>query len=93
MKTSLERLDEEIENGIVTKATLKHFSDAESYGTAAPMQWLGIRLNKLESHVNHGHSILVSDGDSEVEISDLSSLHSWCSRHLPDAYACFYQSK
>lgn len=82
-------VDQKIMGGFVTDEILNAFKDAELYGTAPPMQWLGGRLKLLAMRIREGGHVEVITGRHSRSIADLAQLAEWISVELPDAFLCF----
>lgn len=82
-KSSWERIDEEIEEGLVTVETIQHFRDAENYGTAPPMEWLVHRLKTLRKLIENGRPVNIGDGESFRCITTVAEFEKWQINTLP----------
>ncbi len=71
-------LDEQLKSGVISPEGYKQLLDAEVYGTATPMQWLGKRLVIVQSAINSGVSISFNTGSETGKLETAESFNDWC---------------
>lgn len=88
---SIEEFESEILAGVISENGLQRLQDAEVYGTATPMQWLGERLKILRSLVAAGSPIEIQNKMGKQLLTSEAQFFDWCKQALPDAFASFFE--
>lgn len=85
----LEDFDDQINAGRVELALFLRLREAEIYGTATPMQWLGKVLSKLQFQLKDGRIVEIEDQNGIEIITDLPGFYEFFRRNFPDAFHVF----
>src|SRR5215469_16614246 len=89
----LKEFENQIDEGKIGPELFARMTEAEAYGTAPSMRWLGGVFLKLDARSKKGEKIEVYSLGKKITLSSHEQFLEFCQGQFRDAFVAFFQNR